>query len=109
MQLWKRLEVDPVFQRPSVETTTEETKHRTALQLRQYLNYQVTRPETAKLPYKQKTKYLMTVNEALAITFPDVSVKNAIGISLFKNTLTTLGTERHEHILDAAWRGKVCN
>ena len=47
----------------------------------------------------------MTINEALAVTFPDVSVKHALGVDLFKNTLTTLGTERHQHILDAAWNG----
>lgn len=50
---------------------------------------------------------MMTINEALAVTFPDVSVKHGIGIGLFKNTLTTLGTERHKHVLDAAWSGKV--
>lgn len=49
----------------------------------------------------------MTVNEALAVTFPDVSIKHGIGIGLFKNTLTTLGTERHQRFIDAAWNNKV--
>jgi acyl-CoA oxidase len=59
------------------------------------------------LNYHFQTRYMMTINEALAVTFPDVSVKHAVGIGLFKNTLTTLGTERHQHFLDAAWSGKV--
>lgn len=50
---------------------------------------------------------MMTVNEALAVTFPDVSIKHGIGIGLFKNTLTTLGTERHQRFIDAAWNNKV--
>lgn len=54
-----------------------------------------------------QTRFMMTVNEALAVTYPDVSVKHAIGIGLFKNTLTTLGTERHQAMLDAAWNNKV--
>lgn len=49
----------------------------------------------------------MTVNEALAVTFPDVSIKHGIGIGLFKNTLTTLGTARHQRFIDAAWNNKV--
>lgn len=51
----------------------------------------------------------MTVNEALAVCYPDVSVKYAIGVSLFTNTLQTLGTERHQHIFQAAWNRQVCD
>lgn len=49
----------------------------------------------------------MTVNEALFVCFPDLSVKYAVGISLFTNTLLTLGTERHRHIYQAVWERKV--
>ncbi|RZC33101.1 peroxisomal acyl-coenzyme A oxidase 3, partial [Asbolus verrucosus] len=107
MRVWETLEKDPVFQRPIVEPSTEEIKRLSALQLRKYCQYNFVTPEMAKLPYKKKTRYLMTINEALAVAFPDVSVKHAIGIGLFKNTLTTLGTERHQDILDAAWSGKI--
>lgn len=50
---------------------------------------------------------MMIINESLAAVFPDVSVKVGIGVLLFKNTLITLGTERHHDVLDAAWNGKV--
>lgn len=54
-----------------------------------------------------QTRYMMTVNEALAVCYPEVSVKFAIGIALFSNTLSTLGTERHAHILQSVWNRKV--
>ncbi|KAL1490173.1 hypothetical protein ABEB36_012910 [Hypothenemus hampei] len=82
-------------------------KRITAIRLRKYCQYNFLHPNVSKLPYKRKTRYMMTVNEALAVAFPDVSVKHAIGIELFKNTLTTLGTERHQHFIDAAWNNKV--
>ncbi|CAH0554701.1 unnamed protein product [Brassicogethes aeneus] len=107
MTVWQTLEKDPVFKRPVELLSTEEMKRRTAIQLNKYCQYNFLAPETANFPYKRKTRFMMTVNEALAVTYPDVSVKHAIGIGLFKNTLTTLGTERHKHILDAAWNNKV--
>ncbi|XP_066246349.1 peroxisomal acyl-coenzyme A oxidase 3 isoform X1 [Euwallacea similis] len=107
MQVWNTLEKDPAFQRPKKVPDSDEMKRITAIQLHKYCQYNFLHPDTAKLPYKRKTRFMMTVNEALAVAFPDVSVKHAIGIALFKNTLTTLGTERHHHILDAAWNNKV--
>lgn len=50
---------------------------------------------------------MMTVNEALAAAFPDVSIKYSIGVSLVRNTVATLGTERHKTFLDALWDSKV--
>lgn len=38
----------------------------------------------------------MACNEAVAVTFPDVSIKHALGVGLFSNTIVTLGTERHQ-------------
>lgn len=107
MQVWNTLERDPAFQRPKKIPDSEEMKRITAIQLHKYCQYNFLHPDTAKLPYKRKTRFMMTVNEALAAAFPDVSVKHAVGISLFKNTLTTLGTERHQHLTDAAWNNKV--
>lgn len=49
----------------------------------------------------------MTANEALAVCFPDVSVKQALGVSLFTNTVSTLGTERHEIFLRMAWENQL--
>ncbi|XP_060527948.1 peroxisomal acyl-coenzyme A oxidase 3-like isoform X2 [Cylas formicarius] len=107
MKVWNTLEQDPAFQRPTRTPSSEEMKRQSAVQLLKYCQYNFLHPDTAKLSYKRKTRFMMTVNEALAVTFPDVSVKHAVGVGLFKNTLTTLGTERHHRILDAAWNNKV--
>lgn len=49
----------------------------------------------------------MTANEALAVCFPDVSVKQALGVSLFTNAVSTLGTERHQPLVDMAWNNQL--
>lgn len=51
----------------------------------------------------------MTVNEALAVCFPDVSIKQALGMGLTNNTIACLGTERHERIRQAVWNKKVAS
>lgn len=49
----------------------------------------------------------MTINEALVIVFPDVSIKIGLGFSLFTNALLSMGTERHKPIFNAAWKGQI--
>ncbi|KAK9729818.1 Acyl-CoA oxidase [Popillia japonica] len=107
LNVWRTLEKDPLFQRPAITPTTDEQKRITALQFHQYCKYNFLPPDAQNLPYKRKTKYMMTVNEAIAVCFPDVSVKYAIGVSLFTNTLQTLGTERHQHMFQAAWNRQI--
>lgn len=57
--------------------------------------------------FKFQTKFLMAANEAMAICYPDVSVKQALGVSLFTNTVSTLGTERHQIFLQMAWENQL--
>lgn len=54
-----------------------------------------------------QTKQLMTVNEALVIVFPDLSIKLGLGFSLFTNALLSMGTERHKPIYESAWKGQI--
>lgn len=49
----------------------------------------------------------MTLNEATCSVDPNLSVKLALGIYLFSNTLLSLGTERHIPIYEAVWNKKV--
>lgn len=101
--VWNTLEKDPIFRKPETETETEETKRRTAIQFHQYCKYNFLPENLENALYKRKTRYLMTVNEALAVCYPDISVKYALGISLFTNAIITLGTERHSEIFKAVW------
>ena len=49
----------------------------------------------------------MTLNEATAILNPSLSVKIAIGVYLFGNTILSLGTERHLPIFHAVWNKQM--
>lgn len=44
----------------------------------------------------------MTVNNALYLRHPEMSIKLALGQTLFSNSMKTLGTERHKEIDKAA-------
>ncbi|CAG9819046.1 unnamed protein product [Phaedon cochleariae] len=94
MFIWKHLERDPLFQRSEVELCTDEKKRKAALRLRKFIDYKFV---DLDLPYKKRTRLLMASNEACASIFPDVSVKHAVGVGLFSNTILTLGTEKHKH------------
>lgn len=54
-----------------------------------------------------QTKYLMIINEATEMVNPNLSIKFAVGISLFANALLSLGTERHFKYYNDVWSGKV--
>ncbi|XP_028130693.1 peroxisomal acyl-coenzyme A oxidase 3 isoform X1 [Diabrotica virgifera virgifera] len=95
IQVWKTLEADPLFQRPRVEISTDEKQRMAALQLKKYIDYNFVNPDINKVPYKKRTRIQLACNQAIAVTFPDVSIKLALGQGLFTNTIVTLGTERH--------------
>lgn len=54
MMIWKRLESDPLFQRPVVEPYTEEKKRRTALQLKRYVEYKFPLVDLNGTSYKKR-------------------------------------------------------
>lgn len=49
----------------------------------------------------------MSINEALRTVCPSLSVKMALGVGLFNNTLLAMGTERHKKYYEAAWNGEI--
>uniref|UniRef100_T1HBE6 Acyl-coenzyme A oxidase n=1 Tax=Rhodnius prolixus TaxID=13249 RepID=T1HBE6_RHOPR len=55
------------------------------------------------------TKYLMIINEATEMVNPNLSIKFAVGISLFANALLSLGTERHFKYYNDVWSGRQCS
>nr|XP_023014864.1 peroxisomal acyl-coenzyme A oxidase 3 [Leptinotarsa decemlineata]XP_023014871.1 peroxisomal acyl-coenzyme A oxidase 3 [Leptinotarsa decemlineata] len=96
LRVWKCLEKDPLFHRPNVELLTDQKKRRTALQLRRYIDHKLANVDL-NTPFRKRTRLLLACNEAFASTFPDASVKLALGFGLFSNTIATLGTEKHQH------------
>lgn len=57
--------------------------------------------------FYSKTRTMMNLNEAMAVLNLNVSIKFALGVSLFANAILSLGTERHLPLYKAAWRGEV--
>lgn len=49
----------------------------------------------------------MTINEATCMVDPSLSIKIAIGVYLFGNTILSLGTARHHSIFHDVWNKKV--
>lgn len=108
IKVWKALEADPEFH-PFQETTpsANEQKRRVARQLARLNHLNLLPSNINQLNYNAKTAYLMTLNEATAIVSPALSVKIAIGVYLFGNTLLSLGTERHLPIFHAVWNKQL--
>lgn len=50
---------------------------------------------------------MMALNEATCMLDPNLSVKIALGVYLFGNTILSLGTERHLPIFQAVWNKQV--
>ncbi|KAF5278463.1 hypothetical protein FQA39_LY05952 [Lamprigera yunnana] len=107
LHVWNTLKNDPLFQKSDEELTSFEQKRVAALQLEQFRQYKFMPTNGQRASVKDTARYLMTINEALAAAYPDVSVKQALGIFLFQNTLSTLGTERHQHIIEAIWNRQI--
>ncbi|KAF5307965.1 hypothetical protein FQR65_LT06532 [Abscondita terminalis] len=107
INVWNTLEKDPLFQKSDEELSSAEQKRIAALQLEQFRKYKFMPTNGQKSSVKDRARYLMSINEALAAAYADVSVKQAIGVFLFQNTLSTLGTQRHQHIIEAIWNHQI--
>ncbi|KAK0178954.1 hypothetical protein PV327_007790 [Microctonus hyperodae] len=108
MKVWNAMEADPEFHPPhNVILPVDEQKRRAARQLAR-LNHSVfMSPEQINGSYSMKTGTLFAINEATCLFSPSLSVKIALGIYLFSNTILSLGTERHIPIFQAVWDKKV--
>ncbi|KAJ8880958.1 hypothetical protein PR048_017431, partial [Dryococelus australis] len=114
MKVWKTLEADELFHPLLATASSDEQKRRAALQLVRFHQYKFYTDGIAKSNYRRKvshlkksTRAMMTLNEAIASVNMNLSVKFALGVSLFSNAILSLGTERHLHFYKAAWNGEL--
>ncbi|XP_049858043.1 peroxisomal acyl-coenzyme A oxidase 3 [Schistocerca gregaria] len=107
MKVWETLKSDVLFQHLTTTPSAEEQKHRAALQLSKLHQYRFYTDEILSANYRNKTRSIMTINEATAALSTDLSVKFAAGVALCSNTILTLGTERHLHFFKAVWNGEI--
>lgn len=106
MNLWRRLDADPVFAHPKVTPTVEEQKRHVSNQLKHFVGKDLIPQEVHSWPYKNKTRFMMAINAATSSWNKNLSVKWGLGVSLFTNALLSLGTERHLPFYEAVWENR---
>lgn len=106
-KVWKILEGDPLFAKPNTTLRTDDLKHIAAMQMNKMAHLDITTENVKNPSFQEKTRYLMSVNEALHSVCPSLSVKIALGVGLFNNALLAMGTERHMKYYKAAWNREV--
>lgn len=87
--VWKTLEKDPLFNRPVIESSTDEKKRIAALQLRKYIDYRFVTSEL-EMPYRKRvsTTIFKGTRENLSSTgVPRGSVLRPLLLDLLINDL----------------------
>ncbi|XP_017476567.1 PREDICTED: peroxisomal acyl-coenzyme A oxidase 3 [Rhagoletis zephyria] len=106
-KVWKVLENDPLFSKHKTTLPIDEQKHLCAMQVNRMPHLNLIPKEIEQKSFSEKTKYLMSINEALHTYCPSLSVKIALGVGLFNNAIRAMGTERHMKYYDAAWNREL--
>uniref|UniRef100_A0A1B0AH42 Acyl-coenzyme A oxidase n=1 Tax=Glossina pallidipes TaxID=7398 RepID=A0A1B0AH42_GLOPL len=106
-KVWKILEHDPLFSQPISTLPTDEQKRICAMQTNRMKQLDLVPKEIEEKSFCEKTKYLMSINEALHVYCPSLSVKIALGVGLFNNAIRAMGTERHKKYYEAAWHREI--
>lgn len=94
-KIWKTLENDPLFAHSKITLSVDHQKRLAAVRMKRAAEYDFVPDKEQDIPYKEKTRYYMSVNEAMHALCPSFSVKIALGIGLFNNAILAMGTERH--------------
>ncbi|XP_035915994.1 peroxisomal acyl-coenzyme A oxidase 3 [Anopheles stephensi] len=105
--IWRRLESEPLFAPVTATLSVDQQKERAARQVNRIADLELAPPEIYSKPYKYRVRYLMSINEALHAVCPSLSVKIALGVGLFTNSLLAMGTERHQDIYNKAWNREI--
>ncbi|XP_046680314.1 peroxisomal acyl-coenzyme A oxidase 3-like [Homalodisca vitripennis] len=104
-RVWRMLEQNQLFERRPAMLSDDE-KRLTAKQLIE-LHHSGVFDNIHTQCYKKRTRYIMTVNEATNMYSPSLSVKHALGVTLFANAILSLGTDRHKKFFNDVWEGKI--
>ncbi|XP_055389389.1 peroxisomal acyl-coenzyme A oxidase 3 [Condylostylus longicornis] len=106
-RVWKLLENDPLFSKAKYTLSTDELKRLAAMQVNKLTELDIIPKDVINYSYRDRTKFLMSTDEALYSYSSDLSVKIALGVSLFVNSLSAMGTERHKKYYNAAWNREI--
>ncbi|XP_018906565.2 peroxisomal acyl-coenzyme A oxidase 3 isoform X1 [Bemisia tabaci] len=106
LAIWSFLESDPLFHSQPTVLSSEEEKRITAKQLMRIRESKFFN-DVNGVSYDKKLLYLMALNEAVNTLSPSLSVKFALGVSLFSICVQNLGTERHSSFIKDVWQNKI--
>lgn len=106
MKVWSYLESDPAYWPTNKILSSDEEKHKTAKLLEKFRNSKLF-DNIHSWDYKTRTRYLITLNQAVEMLNANLSIKFALGVSLFANALLCLGTQRHLKYYKDVWSGKI--
>ncbi|CAG5089890.1 Similar to ACOX3: Peroxisomal acyl-coenzyme A oxidase 3 (Pongo abelii) [Cotesia congregata] len=107
IRVWKAMEADHEFHMPHYSISCDEQKRRAAIQLARLNHLKFLPSNINNVGYRLKTEALMTINEATNLVSPSLSVKIALGVYLFGNTILSLGTDRHIPVFQDVWNKKL--
>lgn len=103
MDLWRMFEEDPVFQHPSETLTLDQQRH---LAIKQMKNLFAKNPLPLEAILEDIRKPFALVNAMFQYN-SSLSVKYFLTVTLFINSVRSMGTARHYHFVEAAEEGKV--
>ncbi|XP_055597144.1 peroxisomal acyl-coenzyme A oxidase 3-like [Uranotaenia lowii] len=106
-KVWKKLQSEPLFTPVKSTLSVDQQKERAAKQVNRVADLELAPAEVYSMDYKYRVRFLMSINEALHAVCPSMSVKIALGVGLFTNSLLAMGTERHSAIYNAAWNREI--
>jgi len=95
-KLWSILNSKPIFRQPQFPIPVEEYKHLTYLRCKELIKANLlTDDEMFDNP-----RHKMILEQTLAMYDSSCHAKFALSMTVFRETIRTLGTQRHEYILN---------
>ncbi|XP_059473376.1 peroxisomal acyl-coenzyme A oxidase 3-like [Neocloeon triangulifer] len=103
MEVWSKMENDPLFHHPPVALTTEQTRELTVRRMYKLRSWDVL--PTEKILEDLKKPFSLTY--LLSQYDPSLMVKFGLTFGYFETVLSGMGTKRHKHFLSALKKNEI--
>ncbi|CAB3367002.1 Hypothetical predicted protein [Cloeon dipterum] len=103
LEVWERMENDPLFQHPPVALTTEQSREQTVRRMYQLRKWDV-------LPFDvlmQNPMKAFALTSALSQMDPSLMVKFGLTFAYFQTVISGMGSKRHTHFLESLGRNEI--
>ncbi|XP_071842838.1 peroxisomal acyl-coenzyme A oxidase 3-like isoform X3 [Apostichopus japonicus] len=106
-KVWKKMESDPLFHRPSRPMTIEEHRDMSTKQFRRFIEYQFTPYFMLKDNFPLQLKAYLWLQEALNMYDASLSLRFNVHFGLFSGAILTAGSSRHAQFIDKGMHGEI--